>query len=86
MQNDGYVTTKATNLCNPVSIDISHDNNFAIFTETSCNRVRKMIISNSAISYMAGRTDGHAGFNDGYGNEVKFNYPTGVVISKDDAA
>jgi hypothetical protein len=58
-----YITSDGTNL---------------YVTDTLNNTIRKIVISNAAVTTLAG-TAGISGSTDGTGSAARFNYPTGII-------
>ena len=84
----GYAEGTWTNVAfsAPNGLAISSDGAFALITEYSGNRVRRLNLVNGASSLVAGSTNaavGTSGSADGVGASAKFKNPYGVVISSD---
>jgi len=86
----GYAegTGSAILLNQPSGIDISSDGTFAIFTEFTGNRVRKLTLTSgaSSSSLIAGLTTAVSptgGALDNTGSSASFSNPQGVIISSD---
>ena len=64
----------------PYGISISPMDSFALIVDSLNHQVRKLIISTSEVSLLAGSS---SGFTNGFGTNAKFYYPDGVDISPD---
>ena len=65
----------------PAGIAISPDSSFAIATDKSGHRVRRLMIATGVVTTLAG--NGTAGSADGVGTLASFNSPFGIAISPD---
>ena len=66
----------------PIGIKLSSDNSFAVITENS-HRIRKLVLSTSTVTFIAGSTSGTPNSIDGIGTNTRFNYPSDLCISTD---
>lgn len=64
----------------PMGICISLDASFALVTDYSSARVRRIEIATGAVTTLAGSS---SGYEDGAGSSAKFHTPNGVAISPD---
>jgi len=67
----------------PVGVGISSDGSYALVADTYNNQIRKVIMSTSMVSLMAGSAVGTTGSSNGVGTIASFYYPSGVGISSD---
>lgn len=76
---NGYVegTGDVARFDNPSDIAISPDNSMLYVTDTSNNRIRKIVIATGTTSLVAG---GSKGSTDGTGTSALFNAPWGITI------
>ena len=76
--NDGIGI--AATFSNPSGVSISLDTVFALVTDWSSHRVRRIEIATGAVTTLAGSNQGYA---DGTGSFAVFNVPHGVAVSPD---
>jgi DNA-binding beta-propeller fold protein YncE len=65
----------------PVGVDISPNGDFALVTESSGRRIRRLEISTATVTPLAG--SGVSGSTNGIGTNSQFRAPYGVSISPD---
>jgi hypothetical protein len=68
----------------PIFIALSSDDSFAVISEYSGNRIRKLVLSTWAVTTVAGSPTSATGAADGVGTLASFNTPTGVLLTSDD--
>jgi hypothetical protein len=66
---------------NPLGIKVSNDASFALVCDWANNVLRKIVLSNNAVSTIAGTLPG--GYAEGSGLSIMFRRPYGVDISTD---
>jgi DNA-binding beta-propeller fold protein YncE len=69
----------------PYRVSISSDGGFALVGDSDNNMIRKIVLSTSSVSLVAGDVNGEYGSNNGIGTNARFDSPTGVSISSDDS-
>jgi DNA-binding beta-propeller fold protein YncE len=65
----------------PYGVSISSDGNFALVADTDNDMIRKIILSTSSVSLLAG--DELSIWNNGIGTNARFYLPDGVSVSSD---
>jgi DNA-binding beta-propeller fold protein YncE len=66
----------------PLAITISSDDSYALVTDTQSSVIRKIVISTSEVSVVAGSLTN--GLSNGIGTDALFSYPQGISLSSDD--
>ena len=77
------IGTSAT-FAHPRIIAVSSSDEFAVVSETTGQRLRKVVLSTWAVSTLAGSSSGASGSSDGVGTLTTFNYPNGLLLTSDD--
>lgn len=78
---DGTGTAAGMNY--PFGIAISNDGVFALVTENSGRRVRRIVIATGVVTVLAGSLTATAATVDGTGTQASFNVPRAMAISPD---
>jgi hypothetical protein len=69
----------------PWGISLSSDDSFALVADSSNYQIRKIVISTSEVSLLAGAVDGSRGTSNGIGTNARFRFPAGISLSSDDS-
>ena len=70
---------------NPRFIAVSSNDEFAVVSEQSGHRIRKVVLSTWAVSTLAGSPSSATGSFDGVGTLATFHGPNGLLLTSDDA-
>jgi hypothetical protein len=68
----------------PYFIARSSDDAFAVISEWTGHRIRKLVLSTWAVTTVAGSPTSATGATDGVGTLATFNLPAGVLLTSDD--
>jgi DNA-binding beta-propeller fold protein YncE len=73
-----------TTMNRPYFIALSSDDVFAVISEWTGHRIRKLVLSTWAVTTVAGSPTSATGAADGAGTLASFNGPAGVLLTSDD--
>jgi hypothetical protein len=69
----------------PSGVSLSSDDSYALVAEHDNHMIRKIVMSTSEVSLLAGAADGSYGLSNGIGTNAQFYSPFGVTLSSDDS-
>jgi dihydroxyacetone kinase DhaKLM complex PTS-EIIA-like component DhaM len=69
----------------PRAVSLSSDDSYALVADSYNHMIRKIVMSTSAVSLLAGSMGGLSGTSNGIGTSARFNVPAGVSLSSDDS-